>query len=79
MKADMMGRTVTTLGVSESGTLGVAILAGTASGIYNSLEDGVEKLVKKNKEFYPNEKLHGIYIDKFETYKRIYPAVKSIY
>lgn len=79
LKADMMGRKVTTLNISEAGTLGVAILAGTASGIYISLEDAVEKLVKKKKQFYPNEKLHELYLEKFEIYKRIYPAVKSIF
>ena len=79
MKADMTGCKVTTLNVSEAGTLGVAILAGTASGVYKSLEDAVEKLVKKKKEFYPDEKLHEFYREKFETYKKIYPAVKSIF
>ncbi len=79
LKADMMGRKVSTLQISEAGTLGVAILAGTASGFYKNTEEAVQKLVKKKKEFYPNEKLHEIYIDKFQTYKRIYPAVKSIF
>lgn len=79
LKADMMGKKVTTLKVSEAGTLGVAILAGTASGAYKSLEDAVEILVKKKKEFYPDKKLHEVYIEKFQTYKRIYPAVKNIF
>jgi xylulokinase len=79
MKADMMGKKVTTLQVSEAGTLGVAILAGTACGVYKNVEDAVQKLVKKKKEFYPDEKLHEIYAEKFQTYKRIYPAVKQIY
>lgn len=79
LKADMMGRKVTTLRISEAGTLGVAILAGTASGVYGSIEGAVEKLVKKKKEFYPDGKLHEMYKEKFETYKRIYPAVRSIF
>jgi len=79
LKADMMGRKVTTLKVSEAGTLGVAILAGTASGVYSSAEDAVERLVKKEEEFLPDNRLHEIYMEKFETYKRIYPAVKSIF
>ncbi len=79
LKADMMGRKVTTLKISEAGTLGVAILAGTASGVYGSIEDAVGKLVKKKKEFYPDGKLHEMYREKYETYKRIYPAVRSIF
>jgi xylulokinase len=79
LKADMMGKKVTTLKISEAGTLGVAILAGTACGVYKNIEDAVSKLVKKKQEYYPDEKLHEKYMEKFQTYKRIYPAVKSIY
>ena len=75
LKADMMGRKVTTLHVSEAGTLGVAILAGTACGIYTSIDDAVQKLVRIRKEFYPDEKLHEIYMEKFQVYEKIYPAV----
>ena len=78
LKANMMGCKVTTLNISEAGTLGVAILAGTACGVYKSIEDAVDKLVKKKKEFYPDAIMHELYREKFKTYKRIYPAVKSI-
>lgn len=79
LKADMMGRKVSTLHISEAGTLGVAILAGTASGVYKNTADAVQKLVRKKKVFYPDEKLHEIYRERFQTYKRIYPAVKTIF
>jgi xylulokinase len=79
LKATMMGKKVTTLHVSEAGTLGVAILAGTASGVYRSLEDGVKQLVRKKKVYYPDERLHEQYLEQFEIYKRLYPAVKQIY
>jgi len=79
LKADMMGKKVVSLNVSEAGTLGVAMLAGTASGVYKSMEDAIDKLVIKKKEFYPDDKLHQIYREKFETYKKIYPSIKNIY
>ena len=78
-KADMMGKKINTMQVSEAGTLGVAILAGTASGVYKNIEEAVGKLVKIKKDYYPNEKVHEIYMDKFQSYKRIYPAVKTIF
>lgn len=79
LKADIMGRKVTSMQVSEAGTLGVAILAGTASGMFGSIEEAVKCLVKTKKEFYPDKKLHDIYMEKFQTYKKIYPAVKNIF
>ena len=67
LKADMTGRRVFTLHICEAGTLWVAILAGMASGVYKNIKEAVQKLVKKEKEFYPNEKLHEIYMEKFQT------------
>jgi len=79
LKADIMGRKVTSMQVSEAGTLGVAILAGTASGVFGSIEEAVKSLVKTKKEFYPDKKLHEIYMEKFQTYKKIYPSVRRIF
>jgi xylulokinase len=79
LKADMMGRKVTTLDISEAGTMGVAMLAGTAAGIYGNLEEAVARLVKKKRSFYPDPVLHAHYQERFATYRRIYPAVKGIY
>ncbi len=79
LKADMMGKKFVSLHVSEAGTLGAAILAGTASGIYSSLEQAVSTLVRVKKEYYPEPAIHSIYQEKFECYKKIYPAIKSIY
>lgn len=78
LKADMMGKKISTLNVSEAGTLGAAILAGTASGVYKSIPEAVGALVKKRKEFYPDMKQHEYFRERFDTYKKLYPAVKSI-
>lgn len=79
LKAHMTGKKVSALNVSEAGTVGVSILAGTACGMYKSLQDGVTKLVKVRKVFYPNHEITEIYNKKFEHYKNVYPAVKSVY
>ena len=79
LKADMMGKKITTLHISEAGTLGVTLLAGTAIGAYKSIDEAVKMLVKKKKEFYPDKNLHDFYKEKFETYKKIYPSLKSIF
>lgn len=79
MKADMMGKRIASLQVSEAGTMGVAILAGTAIGEYHSLEDAVRRLVKTKKVFEPNRSETERYHEKFLTYQRLYSAMKMIY
>ncbi|MFW6007515.1 MAG: FGGY-family carbohydrate kinase [Bacillota bacterium] len=78
LKANMMGKKIVSLNITEAGTLGVAMLAGTAAGIYNSLEEAVDKLVKIKKEFYPDKEKYQLYQQKFEIYKKIYPGIKNI-
>lgn len=79
LKADIMGKKITTLNISEAGTSGVAMLAGTACGGYKNIDEAVSKLVRVKKQFYPDQKIHELYKEKFDTYKKIYPAVKSIF
>ena len=78
LKADMMGKRVTTLDVPEAGTMGVAILAGTACGLYRSLEEAVARLVRRKTTHLPDPVLHALYQERFETYKRLYPAMLGI-
>lgn len=78
LKADIMGRKVATVSVNEAGTTGTAILAGIATGVYGSVEEAVERLVKVEKEFYPDERNHRIYAEYYQKYKRMYQAVKEI-
>ena len=79
MKADMMGRPIHTIASDQAGTMGVAMLAGVAAGIYGSVEEAVAAIVKKGDTFEPNPERRKRYLDKYETYKRIYPAVKQIF
>lgn len=78
LKADMMGINIVALNVSEAGTLGVAMLAGAAIGIYKTIGDAAKSLVSIKRTYYPDKITHDIYINKFETYKRIYPSLKEI-
>ena len=78
IKADITGRKVIALEVEEAGTLGTAIFAGTAAGIYRSVNEAVSQLVKVRKEFYPDEKTHQIYLEYYEKYKKVYQSIKEL-
>lgn len=78
LKADMMGKRITTLNEPEAGTLGVAILAGTACGLFKSLDEAVTRLVRVKKTYDPDERLHEQYQARFAVYKRLYPAIRGL-
>lgn len=78
IRADLFNIPVDVLEVEEAGTLGAAVMAGTASGLYKNIEDGVDNLVRIKKTYYPDEKTHRFYSEQYVKYKRIYESIKHI-
>jgi len=78
IKADILGRSISTLHVTEATSLGTAILAGVALGEYSSVEETTDGLVRVKETFEPDPKLHEVYTERFELYKEIYPRLKDI-
>ncbi len=78
IKANILNRPVNTLRTREAASLGAAILAGSAAGLYGSIAEGVEMTVKSDNAFYPDEKIVDEYHDRFLVYKELYPALASI-
>ncbi len=54
IKADMTGKTFVTLENEETACLGSAILAGVATGVYESVEAACDRLVKLKKVYSPS-------------------------
>jgi xylulokinase len=78
LTADILNKTVVRNKATEAGSLGAAILAGTASEIFVSLEEGVSKMVKVDIEINPNPKMVEFYDLKFKKYKQYYTFFKII-
>jgi len=79
MKADVFGKTVFSLEVSEAACLGAAILAGTAGGVYSSVDEGVSIAVRGKDTYYPDPSMIEQYREKYELYKKLYPALKGLF
>lgn len=78
MKADILNKRIITLGEAQSGTLGCIMLAGTACGLYGSLEEAAEIFVKPGKEYTPNQERHQEYQEYYRKYKKMYEAISTI-
>ena len=73
--ADILGRPFIRPRVREAGTLGAAILAGAGCGTFDSLETGVEAMVRTAEVFEPDPSRKSLYDDRFEKYRRLWPLV----
>ena len=78
LKADITGKSIATINVTEAGCLGAAILAGVGARVYKSREEAVNRLVREQEVVEPDQKKHEQYQDRYELYNRIYPAIAEI-
>lgn len=75
MFADVLSMPMEVTAASELGTLGAAMCAGVATGMFSDLDEAVSKMVKVVRKVEPQEGKCGIYDMK---YKRFIKALKSL-
>jgi xylulokinase len=77
-KADIFGKPVMAMDVSEAACLGVAIVAGVATETFTSIEDGVTHMVKVKRVYEPDLAIHDRYLEKAQRFAQIYPTLAEL-
>jgi autoinducer 2 (AI-2) kinase len=72
--ADVTGATVHVPKVTEATALGAAMAAGVGAGIYESIADAAEHLVKWETSYQPDEKNHLLYLEIAQQWQEVYAA-----
>jgi xylulokinase len=78
IRADVLGRPVTTLKVREAACLGAAILAGAAAGVFASVDDGIARTVRRGETYEPDSRMAARYAERYVIYTRLYPALRDV-
>jgi xylulokinase len=78
IKADVFGVPFVRPAITETGTLGAAILAGMATGALASAEDGISRFVRRRRVFEPDPRRHAIYRERLTAYQQLYPRLKDL-
>lgn len=76
--ADILGIQMVRV-LTDDSSIGSAMLAGVASGVFESYEQSVELCSKTGNMVYPDEKNRSVYDRSFEYYKQIHDALAPIY
>jgi xylulokinase len=79
LKADILDRPIRTLKCPEAACLGAAMLAGTAAGVYASLDAAATRLVAPDREYEPHPERAAWYRERFALYRQLYPALRSLH
>ena len=78
LRADVLGKRVCTLKVSEAASLGAAILAGVGINKFASPQEGAGHWVRIKQVFEPDMKQHSQYEERYHNYLKIYPTLKAL-
>jgi len=78
IRADILGRPVATLQVREAACLGAAVLAGTAAGVYDSLQEGVGRTVRTAAVYEPVNERSKMYESRLAVYRDVYPTLRTL-
>lgn len=78
--SDIFNDKLNIIKASEGPALGVAILAAVGSGVYDSIEEACNKMVKNSNDIItPNYEIAKSYDKIYSIYNSIYPRVKNIF
>jgi xylulokinase len=77
LKADLTNYPIEVVEQQEAGTLGAAILAGLAIGVYDDLEKVSRELSGTSRVHAPDPKRYALHQERLEAYRSLVPALLS--
>jgi len=77
--ANVLNMEVDTVEVEEGPAYGAAILASVAAGVFSSVEDAVQKIVRRKDTILPDKEIAALYEKRYDTFKKMYPALKDVF
>jgi sugar (pentulose or hexulose) kinase len=75
LTADILGVPCVSTANPQAGSLGAAILAGTATGEFANLEEGCQAMVQLGEHFEPDPVRSWKYAELYEKYSRLWPLM----
>ena len=79
MFADVLGYPVEIVDVNETGTLGCAIGAAVAAGVYSNVSEAAREMVRVRETFMPRPEYKEIYDRKYALYLKAVNALDCIW
>ena len=78
IKADMLGLELEAT-AEQPGTLGAAVLAGVAAGVWPDVDAASRAVTRVSSRIEPNPALRATYDAVYETYRALYPRLRDLW
>lgn len=79
IKADVCQKPVVTVKVTETASLGAAMLAGYGLNFFNNLEEASEKMIQLNERYIPDKLNDVIYSEAYDRYINLYNLLEPMF
>jgi xylulokinase len=79
IQADVYAHEVELLEAEEGAAYGAAILAGAGAGVWKSVDEACDAVVRISGRVAPNTESSGVMQKNYATYRRLYPALRSAF
>ncbi|MGD9138932.1 MAG: FGGY family carbohydrate kinase [Desulfobacterales bacterium] len=77
IQANVYGIPVSSLKVSDATVLGAAVLGGVGAGVFTSIQEGAEKVVRLEQQYEPDTQHTKIYDTLYGIYRRTFESLES--
>ncbi len=78
LKADITGRVVTRVSVTEAGCVAAACLAGVGAGVFASAAEAANAVTRTAESYQPRLEVHAAYQEPFSRYQQLYAALRPL-
>ena len=78
IKADVLNVPIKVLEAKDAGTVGSAMITGTAVGCFQDLKEAAKCMIREKGICYPDEGRHEAYEKIFQRYRHLYEAVRPL-
>lgn len=79
INADITGRPQCLLRCDEAAALGAAILVSIGTGVYSSLSEACEQMVRPAGVIYPNPDNQAVYEEGYQLYQQVYQRTRDLF
>ncbi|RGX54951.1 xylulokinase [Anaerotruncus sp. AF02-27] len=79
LQADIFDAHIAVTNVAEAPAVGAAILAGVGAGLFDSVPQAADKIVRVVRMVEPERRNVPLYADYYETYRALYPALQDLF
>jgi xylulokinase len=79
IQADVYGQAVETVVTEEGAGYGAALLAGVGAGVWRSVDEACDAVVRGAQITEPNPQAARVLTERYGEYRRLYPALRDVY